>query len=213
VVNLLALENTMILVGRLFSPFVRRTAILLDLLEQPFELRPLSATADQEALRAINPIGRVPALILGDRVLFDSVAIALTLSDQYDPKGRLWPRGGPELAEALQTLMLANGALEKFVAGYYERSRRPADKVYEPWVTRCWGQAKDGLAALEQGPAVPRAKAEGPPDVVDIALSTMTSFFPAVESEFFAAQNYPCLEAIRQRCEVLEVFRRRAVPA
>lgn len=203
----------MILVGRLFSPFVRRTAILLDLLDQTFELQPLSATAEQEALRAINPIGRVPALFDGDRVLVDSVAIALTLCDRHDPDGRLWPRGGPALAEALQTLMLANGSLEKFIAGYYERRRRPADKVYEHWVAHCWGQARDGLAALEQGPAVTRARTENPPDVVDTAIATMTSFFPLIDAEFFSAQSYPHLEAIRQRCEQHDTFHRRAVPA
>jgi glutathione S-transferase len=202
----------MILVGRLMSPFVRRSAILLDMLGLPFQMQPLSATAEQQALRAINPIGRVPALIDGDHVLVDSVAIALTLCDRHDPDGRVWPRGGPALSEALQTLMLANGALEKFVAGYYERRHRPAEKVHEPWVAQCWAQAQGGLAALERGPAVVRASAEGPPDLVDIALATMTSFFPRIDAGFFSAQDHPCLETIRQRCEAHPAFRRHAIP-
>jgi len=203
----------MILVGRLSSPYVRRTAILLDLLGLPFDLQPLSATAQQEALRAINPIGRVPALIDGSRVLVDSVAIALTLCDRHDPESHLWPRGGPALTEALQTLMIANGALEKFIAGHYERRQRPADKVYESWISHCWDQARGGLSALEQGPAEARAGAGGAPDVVDIALATMVSFFPRIDADFFSPQSYPHLEAIRQRCESHDAFRRHALPA
>ena len=203
----------MILVGRLFSPFVRRTAILLDLLEQPFEMRPLSAVADQQALRAINPLGRVPALVDGDTVLVDSVAIALTLCDRHDPEGRFWPRGGPALAEALQALMLANGAMEKFMAVYYERGRRPADKVHEPWIAQCWEQAQSGLAALDAGPAVARADAGGAPDVVNIAIATMTSFFPVIDAGFFQPDRFPRLAAIRERCEAHEVFRRYPLPS
>lgn len=203
----------MILVGRLVSPFVRRTAILLDLLGLPFELKPLSATAEQEALRPINPVGRVPALIDGQEVLIDSLAIALTLCDRHDPGGRLWPRDSRRQAEALRTLMLANGALEKFVAGYYERRHRPAEMVHEPWVARCWGQAREGLAALEQGPAGPRATTDGSPDVVDIALATMTSFFPHIDATFFQPESHPRLDAIRQRCETHEAFRRHPLPA
>jgi len=197
----------MILVGRLLSPFVRRTAVLLDLLGQPFEMRPLSAVNDQEALRAINPLGRVPALIEGEHALVDSVAIAMTLCDRYDPEGRFWPKGGPALADALQVLFLANGTLEKFVAGYYERTRRPAEKVHEPWVMQCWDQALSGLAALERG-AEARAAADGPPDCNDIAIATMTSFFPRINATFYSAESHPRLERIRQRCEALDVFMR-----
>lgn len=203
----------MILVGRLFSPFVRRTAILLDMLGLPFQIQPVSATAEQDVLRTINPIGRVPALIDGNRVLVDSVAIALTLCDRHDPEGRFWPRGGPAQAEALQTLMLANGALEKFVAGYYERRHKPADKVHEPWIAHCWAQAQGGLDALERGSAAARANGDSPPDVVNIALATMTSFFPQIDGEFYSAHRYPHLEAIRERCEAHDAFQRQAIPA
>lgn len=202
----------MILVGRLFSPFVRRSAILLDLLGVPFELRPLSASADQQALRAFNPVGRVPALIDGERVLIDSLAIALTLCDRHDPGGRFWPKGGPALAEALQTLMLANGALEKFIAGYYERRNRPPEKLHEPWIAQCRDQARGGLAALEQSAAVARrAEADGTPDVVDIALATMTSFLPQIDAGFHSTLDHPRLETIRSRCEAHEAFRRHPI--
>lgn len=201
----------MILVGRLFSPFVRRSAILLDLLGVSFELQPLSATEEQKTLRSINPIGRVPALIDGDRVLVDSVAITLTLCEQHDREGYFWPHSGQALSDALQTLMLANGALDKFIAGYYERRHKPSEKVHEPWISHCWEQAQGGLAALETGPAEARAFASGPPNVIDIALSTMTSFLPHIDADLYTAQDYPNLERIRLRSEAHAAFHRHRI--
>ncbi|MCH8517959.1 MAG: glutathione S-transferase family protein [Cyclobacteriaceae bacterium] len=197
----------MILVGRLPSPFVRRTAVLLDLLGQPFELRPLSAFNDKAALRAINPLGRVPALIEGERTLVDSVAIAMMLCDRYDLNGHFLPRGGSAMADAMQLLFLANGTLEKFVAGYYERTRRPAEKVHEPWVEHCWGQASGGLAALERS-AQALAESEEAPTYTHIAIATMTSFFRRLEPTFYIVDRYPRLERIRQRCEAIDAFAR-----
>jgi len=54
------------LVGQYGSPFVRRVAASLTVLELPFERQPLSVFADAEALRSRNPLGRVPALLIED---------------------------------------------------------------------------------------------------------------------------------------------------
>lgn len=195
----------MILVGRLLSPFVRRTAILLDTLGLPFELRPISAVSDQEELRRVNPLGRVPALVEGDRVLVDSVAIALTLLDRHDPQGRLWPRGGEPFAEALQILFLANGACEKFVAAYYERTRRPGDLVHEPWIAHCESQALGGLRALEERLAL-REEGGVRPDYLDMVVATTASFIRGASDTLYDPAAMPRLEATRVRCEAMPVF-------
>src|SRR5690606_17479293 len=135
--------------GRMASPFVRRTAILLDLLGLEFKQEPLSAISEQEKVRAVSPIGRVPALKEEASILVDSTAIALTLLDRHDPQGLLFPKGGAAFAEALQLLFLANGSTEKFVAGYYERTRRPEEKVHKGWIGLCEAQATSALDALE----------------------------------------------------------------
>ena len=105
----------MLLYGRMGSPFVRRTAILLDRLGIGFEIEPIAAIADQTELRRTSPVGRVPALRIGDRVLVDSLAIALTLLEEHDPEGAHFPRHGPELAEAHQR--------------QYEQDREAAEKL------------------------------------------------------------------------------------
>ena len=51
---------------------------------------------------AINPQGKVPALIDGDQIYFESVAILLHLGDKYGTETRLWPTGGGQArADAL----------------------------------------------------------------------------------------------------------------
>lgn len=56
----------MILIGQYDSPFVRRVGIALTLYDLPFEHRPWSVFGDAEKLRAINPLMRVPVLVLPD---------------------------------------------------------------------------------------------------------------------------------------------------
>ncbi len=51
---------------------------------------------------AINPQGKVPALIDGDQAYFESVAILVHLGEKYGTDRQLWPRGdGQARADAL----------------------------------------------------------------------------------------------------------------
>ena len=64
------------LIGRDLSPFVRRAAIVLFQLGIPFERRIVAAATDAEEIARINPLGRVPALVIDrDTVVIDSGAI------------------------------------------------------------------------------------------------------------------------------------------
>ena len=56
----------MILIGQYDSSFVRRVGIALTLYDLPFEHRPWSVFRDIEKIRPLNPLIRVPVLILDD---------------------------------------------------------------------------------------------------------------------------------------------------
>jgi len=56
----------MILIGMFDSPFVRRVAVSMHLLDLPFEHRNWSVGKDFDQIRRYNPLGRVPTLVLDD---------------------------------------------------------------------------------------------------------------------------------------------------
>ncbi|MGH8447058.1 MAG: glutathione S-transferase family protein [Solimonas sp.] len=141
----------MLLYGMLDSPFVRRVAVTMRLQGLPFEHRAWSVGRDQLALREVNPVGRVPALVLDDgEVLIDSSAILDYLDEQAGAERALLPASGAERRHALQLIALAMGAVEKGLLIAMEYAFRPAEQRYEPWLERCRGQIHSALAALEK---------------------------------------------------------------
>src|SRR5262249_54960424 len=127
-----------------------RVAISLHLLGLPFGRNTLSGFADAEKMRQINPLGRVPSLILDDgEVIIDSWAILDHLDQLVGPERALVPPSGAARRPALKVVALASGIVEKAGAIVYERSLRPPEKRHQPWMDRCRTQVDSGLVALE----------------------------------------------------------------
>src|ERR1700688_5006917 len=98
----------MILVGQYDSPFTRRVAISLSVLGFPFEHDARSIFGDFDALRTINPLGRIPSLVLDDGMaLIDSAAILDWVDREVRPERALMPAAGPARTSAMQTVALA----------------------------------------------------------------------------------------------------------
>lgn len=81
----------------------------------------------------LNPAGKVPALVDGDLVLTESVAIVLYLAEKYADRGFL-PADVPLRAEAYRWILFAVTELEqplwriaRHTAVYAEQDRLPAD--------------------------------------------------------------------------------------
>lgn len=138
----------MILIGQYDSPFTRRVGIALTLYDLPFEHRPWSVFGDADRIRALNPLVRVPTLVLDDGfVLTDSAAI-LDHLDSLVPEDRaLMPRAEPARHRVLKVTTLAMGLAEKAVSLFYERVFHP--RVSPDWAARLQSQLGGVLAALE----------------------------------------------------------------
>jgi glutathione S-transferase len=89
-----------------YSPMSSATRVMwaLEELGVPFEKVRLDLQkGDQRKpeFLAINPNGKVPAMVDGDAKLFESLAIVLHLGDRYGVEKKLWPAPGTaERAEA-----------------------------------------------------------------------------------------------------------------
>ena len=104
----------MILVGQYDSPFVRRVAVSLRVLGFAYEHDTRSVYGDFDAMRRINPLGRIPSLILNDgEVVLDSAAILDWLDQSVGPKRALVPVDGGERRGVLRRVALAIGAIDK----------------------------------------------------------------------------------------------------
>jgi len=196
----------MLLIGRDRSPFVRRTATVIEFLNLPFERLPL-ATSDTDELAKYNPQGRVPALVLDDgEVLIDSAAIIDHLLEVGDPGHRLLAAGGKLRRDMLRTSAIAIATMEKGVAAAYEMRQRPSERVHQPWLQRLKEQARTGLAELEKV-ARGRLWLHGPePSLADIDVVVAFDFIGTSHPEIIST-GWPALAALSERANALPPFR------
>jgi glutathione S-transferase len=200
----------MILIGMFDSPFVRRVAVSMRLLQVPFEHRNWSVGKDFELIRQFNPLGRVPCLVQSDgSTLIESSAILDFLDEQVEPARALLPRSGDTRREALHIIAVAMGAAEKGVTQVYESAFRPPEKRYRPWVERCHTQMHAGLAELDRlcqvragqwllGNQITQA---------DITVSCAYTFLSDALALNRDGIVYPALSSVVAQCEAMSEFR------
>jgi glutathione S-transferase len=200
----------MILIGMFDSPFVRRVAVSLRLLEVPFEHRNWSAYRDFELIRQFNPLGRVPALVLPDgEALIDSNAILDFLDDSAGPGRALLPRSGVERRRALHIIALALGAADKGILLLEDTLFRPRAKGYEPRIDRFRGQMHGALAEIDRlaQMQVDEWMVAGRMTQADITLTCVFGFLCDALQLGQSWVLYPGLTALSARCEGLPAFR------
>jgi glutathione S-transferase len=141
----------MLLIGVNRSPYTRRVAITLHVYGLAYEQRPLSGFDNRSDVRAHNPLGRIPALVLDNgEALVDSGAITDHLDEVYGRDRALTPPSGADRRAVLRVAALMMGACDKLLAAAYERNHRPAEKVHQPWREDCIRQATEALTAVDQ---------------------------------------------------------------
>ena len=200
----------MILIGMFDSPFVRRVAVSLRLLEVPFEHRNWSVGRDFELIRQFNPLGRVPALVQPDgEALIDSSAILDFLDDAAGPERALLPPSGAERRCALHIISLALGAADKGLLLLDETLFRPQAKSFEPRIDRARSQMHGALAEIDRlaQMRVGDWMVAGRMTQADITLTCVFSFLCDALQMGQSWVLYPGLTAISARCEGLPAFR------
>ena len=107
---------------------------------------------DEESLRKLNPLAKVPALIIEDgTALFDSRVI-LEYLDMLAGGDKIIPVETGARVGALREAALADGILEGALLVTYEGRYRPDQTPYEPWLDFQRGKVGRGLAAMADAP-------------------------------------------------------------
>ena len=107
---------------------------------------------DEESLRKLNPLAKVPALIIEDgTALFDSRVI-LEYLDMLAGGDKIIPVETGARFGALREAALADGILEGALLVTYEVRYRPDQTPYEPWLDFQRGKVGRGLAAMADAP-------------------------------------------------------------
>jgi glutathione S-transferase len=202
------------LIGMLDSPYVRRVAISLQMLQLPFEHEAVSVFRHFEHFQAINPVVKAPTLLCDDgTVLMDSTLIidyAEALSQTLGGR-TLKPRSLADLQQQLRLIGLALAACEKAVQIIYEVQLRPADKQHAPWLERVQSQLVAACAEMER--EIVRDIAQHPLavsaesiDQAGITVAVTWCFIQANVAERVPAVDFPALAALSASAEMLPAF-------
>ena len=158
------------LVGTYLSPFSRRVAVALISRGVPYTHEDLNGYLSPEKARALNPVGKVPVLILEDgEALIDSAAILDHLNEIFGPGRELLAPSGPARRAVLRAAAIATTIYEQSTARYFEE-RRPEGNVLPELVDRYRQQTIGGLKALDEA-----SKPSGPVASHSLNLATISA--------------------------------------
>jgi len=148
------------------SPYARKARIAADLLGLTPQIEIVAAnTADPEdPLRAQNPLGKVPTLILENGAsLYDSRVIVDYLD--HPGGGRLVPADPSRRFEFLRLQALGDGINDAALLIRYEVTARPAEIRHKATIDLQQGKIDRALDMLEATPPA------GPVDIGQIAVA------------------------------------------
>jgi glutathione S-transferase len=159
----------MILRSAAASPFVRKVRIASSILgfDGRITLEPADTTNPTDSVRAQNPLGKIPALVLDDgTALFDS-SVILDYLDHVAGGGHIVPADPKARFAALRLQALADGLMDASILLIYEGRWRDAAKHEPKWVEHQAGKVARALASLEAAPPA----LDTTPSVGQIALA------------------------------------------
>jgi len=181
------------------SPFARKVRIaaielgLIDKIE--FVPTTLAPTQANEEYSHINPLKKLPALILdnGD-VVIDSYVIVEYL-DELAGGGKLIPGSGANRWKVKSDHSLLQGMLDSMLLCRYERMVRPQGLQWQAWSDDHWNRAWTGMARFEhQADVLSR-----PLDIVQIALTCVLGYADFRFADSGWRKSYPKLNAFHER--------------
>jgi glutathione S-transferase len=194
------------LIGMLDSPYVRRAAISLKLLDVPFTHESVSVFRTFEQFRAINPVVKAPTLVCDDGVLLMDSTFIIDYAEALSGRS-LMPADLAARRQDLRVLGLALAACEKVVQDVYEHNLRPEEKQHRPWIDRVDGQMSSAFSMLEAEVArrrIPATQAEL--NQADVTVAVVWTFTQAMLPGRVDGGAHPALAAFAGALERFDAF-------
>lgn len=158
------------LIGSNSSPYVRKVRIVLAEKKIDYQYELEDVWSPDSTIRQINPLGKVPTLIMDDGgALFDSRVIVEYL-DNLTPVHRLVPPNGRSRVEVKTWEVLADGLLEAAVLMRMEQTQRTESQRSPAWIARQMGKVEASLEAMSHALADKPWCVDGKYSLADIAL-------------------------------------------
>jgi glutathione S-transferase len=133
----------------LLSPYGRKVRIVLAEKRIECEIEQVDVLGEDSPVNAVNPLGKVPTLVLDDNVaLYDSRVIVEFL-DAASPISRLIPEDHRERVAVRRWEALADGVLDAGIL-LRQETLRPKNEQSPAWIKRQLGKAERGLASMAE---------------------------------------------------------------
>jgi glutathione S-transferase len=164
------------LIGANASPFVRKVRIVLAEKKIDYQYVLEDVWASQSTISSLNPLGKVPTLIMEDGgAVFDSRVIVEYL-DTLTPLHRLIPQASRERVEVKVWEALADGLMEAAILVRLENTQRSEDKRNAAWIGRQMAKVERSLAAMSEGLAGKEWCSGGKYSLADVAVGSALGY-------------------------------------
>lgn len=150
------------------SPYGRKVRIVADILgvADRLPLRPADPRDPDDPLRTLNPLGKMPVLVLDDgSTVYDSRVIVDWLETAHG-SGAVIPRDPAQRARELTLAALADGILDALLLVTYEGRFRTPEQASAVWLDHQFGKVRRGLDH-----AAGRLEAFAPPGIAAVTLA------------------------------------------
>jgi maleylacetoacetate isomerase len=190
-----------------------RVRIALNLKGLPYELIPVSLIANggehhSEEYRALNPQGKVPTLIDGERIVRQSMAIVEYIEESYEGEHRLMPSTPRERARVRSLAQIVacdihpinNLGVMQYLEHEFNAPQVERDRWIKHWIT----EGFKGLEKLlETNPSTGQFCEGDEPSLADICL------VPQVYNAYrwsVDMNQFPLIRRIFDECMKMEAF-------
>lgn len=137
------------LIGSHTSPFARKVRIVLAEKKIEYEFVIDSPWFEDSKVPEINPLGKIPVLVLDDETpLFDSRVIVEYI-DNVTPNSKLFPAPNRERTEVKRWEALADGICDAAASAFLE-AKRPKAQRSDDWIERQRGKIMRSLEFMAE---------------------------------------------------------------